>query len=1107
MSDHLHDEEAIFHVARRLPPEQRAVYLKQVCGNDRALPVRVEALLAAHEEAGFLEVPVVDAAATIDQPITECAGMVIGRYKLLQKIGEGGFGVVFMAEQKSPVVRRVALKVIKPGMDSHAVVARFEAERQALALMDHPNVAHILDGGVTGSGRPYFVMELVIGMPITEYCDRNDLPTEDRLRLFIDVCKAVQHAHQKGIIHRDLKPSNILVTLHDGKPVPRVIDFGVSKALHQRLTEKTLFTAFGQMIGTPQYMSPEQAEMSGLDVDTRSDVYSLGVLLYELLTGTTPLEAASLRGVGYAEVQRIIKETEPPRPSVRLSASGEKLTAIAKHRSIDPKALHRLIRGDLDWIVMKALEKERSRRYEHASDLSDDVERFLDREAVEAHPPSVLYRFRKFARRNKYAASLLTIVLTAVLLATLGTTIGMLHATHHAAVAEQRAYFADMNVAMQAWEESNVGRVGEILIRYQESEIRGFEWYYLWQLYQDTDAIDRIMVGDKAHKLSFSPNGEQLAVAYVHGVVELFDAGTPQKDAGTPQATRTFACRRAEFYPFLAFSNDGVRLARPDSDPGTVVIEDLKNEGVQKRITNPGTVREVAFSPTDDVLAIAAGRSVMLWSLDRETIIHPLEHQDEVWSLAFSSDGTVLVSGTDSGMIEFWDPIDGERLRSVAPPPSNLSVTRLQRVWSLAFSGEGDLLAAGVGDWTVRLYDPRIADKPLVATLFAHSDEVRSVSFSPTERILASASRDGTVKLWQLDTFKELKTLRGYSFSGHSCAFSPTGCTLAFGGVDYFVLLWDMNRECRDTIDTATEAENRVKHLHDMVFTPDGERAVLFSESDRRSVRVLNTACGREEFFLREPGTVQAIAVSGDGRIAVGGDGFLSLWDIRRTKKIAARPIEGPSVTALAFNDQDGTLIMGFEDGAIGLWMSGNLTDDQPIWLSGSRHQGAVTCLAVSHWGDILASGSEDHRVMTWDLRTHRFKESLDEHRDRVLCLAFSPTANLLASGAQEHDKALCIWDLSVTSPRAEVIMSARTVYSLVFSPHGNILFAAHGDNTIRLWDVASGQQRLRLRGHTYAVHSLGLASDGCLLLSGDRYGTIRLWRAAYPERMDKTAR
>jgi len=332
------------------------------------------------------------------------AGKRIGRYKLLQQIGEGGCGVVYMAEQEEPVQRRVALKIIKLGMDTRQVIARFEAERQAVAMMDHPNIAKVLDAGATANSRPYFVMELVRGIKLTDYCDQNNLPTQQRLELFLQVCKAIQHAHQKGIIHRDIKPSNILVTLHDGIPVPKVIDFGIAKATQGKLTDQTLFTAFEQFMGTPAYMSPEQAEMSGLDIDTRSDIYSLGVLLYELLTGETPFDTKELLALGLDEMRRTIREKEPARPSTRLSTMVDAaLTATARHRQIEPIRLASLIRGDLDWIVMKALEKDRTRRYETASGLALDVERFLKNEPVSARPPSTLYRLQKAAHRHRVA--------------------------------------------------------------------------------------------------------------------------------------------------------------------------------------------------------------------------------------------------------------------------------------------------------------------------------------------------------------------------------------------------------------------------------------------------------------------------------------------------------------------------------------------------------------------------------------------------------------------------------------------------------------------------------------------------------------------------------
>ena len=451
------NERDVFINALQKDPSERPAYLDEACAGNPALRRRIDALLKAHDDPdSFLDSPQdVDAtsiaslgqdhpstladdavipttpphpseppspydlpdgptSAPAPRPITEGPGSRIGPYKLLQKIGEGGMGAVYMAEQEKPVRRRVALKIIKPGMDTDQVVARFEAERQALALMDHHNIAKVFDAGATDTGRPYFVMELVNGIPITDYCDRANLSPRERLELFIPVCQAIQHAHQKGVIHRDVKPSNILVTLHDGKPVPKVIDFGIAKAIAQRLTERTMFTQFGAVVGTLEYMSPEQAEMSGMDIDTRTDIYALGVLLYELLTGTTPLQRASLREAAFAEILRRIREEDPPKPSTRISESGENLASIAAHRKTEPVRLARLVRGELDWIVMKSLEKDRTRRYETANGFARDIQRYLDGDPVEACPPSASYKLKKFARKHR--AALATVGAFALLL-------------------------------------------------------------------------------------------------------------------------------------------------------------------------------------------------------------------------------------------------------------------------------------------------------------------------------------------------------------------------------------------------------------------------------------------------------------------------------------------------------------------------------------------------------------------------------------------------------------------------------------------------------------------------------------------------------------------
>ena len=547
--------EKVFESAIKLAtPQERAAYVRGACGEDPALRQQVESLIQAHDEVGgFMLTDPGETVITIpDRPLSEKEGTCIGRYKLLQRIGEGGMGVIYMAEQTEPVTRKVALKIIKLGLDTKSVIARFEAERQALAMMDHPNIAKVFDAGSTETGRPYFVMELVKGVPINQYCDKNHLPTKERLQLFIAVCQAIHHAHQKGVIHRDIKPSNILVTLHDGRPVPKVIDFGIAKATHQKLTEKTLFTHFAQMIGTPAYMSPEQAEMSGLDVDTRTDVYSLGVLLYELLTGTTPFPEKELLSKGYGEMQRIIAEQEPERPSSRVSTFvGEQQTIVAKNRSTERLSLQRQIKGDLDWIVMKALDKDRTHRYDTPNNLAADIERHLSDEPVLAAQPTFLYQLGKLYCRHQVALAtaacfaLLLLVSAGVAAAQAIKNKSLFTAAEEARLKEMTAkqreselrriaetergkaeverdrsqrflYTANMNLAKRAWDEANVGRTVDLLDQHRPEpgrpDMRNFEWFYLDRLCH-ADLLTLKGHTNWVRSVAFSPDGKRLVSA------------------------------------------------------------------------------------------------------------------------------------------------------------------------------------------------------------------------------------------------------------------------------------------------------------------------------------------------------------------------------------------------------------------------------------------------------------------------------------------------------------------------------------------------------------------------------------------------------------------
>jgi serine/threonine protein kinase/tetratricopeptide (TPR) repeat protein len=419
----------LFLAACEQPPEKRMAFLDAECGEDDALLAEVAELLDFHEEETTREEL---AAASLLEDLES-----IANYRVLQKVGEGGMGEVFEAEQTGPVRRRVALKVIKWGMDTKEVLARFESERQALALMNHPNIARVFEAGTTNSGRPYFAMEYVKGVPITEYCDTHRLTTDERLDLFIQVCEGVQHAHQRGVIHRDMKPSNVLVTMRDDEAVPKIIDFGVAKATSQRLTERTVFTELGQWIGTPEYMSPEQAEMTGLDIDTRTDVYSLGVVLYELLVGAQPFDSTTLRTAGFDEMRRRIREDEPPRPSTRASSLGDNSEVAARRRRTDLPGLVKELKGDLDWIVMKAMEKDRTRRYSTPMELAEDVQRHLRNEPVEASPPSTVYRLGKFVRRNRVVVAAASLVIAALILGVVGTSIGLVRARREAETSRQ----------------------------------------------------------------------------------------------------------------------------------------------------------------------------------------------------------------------------------------------------------------------------------------------------------------------------------------------------------------------------------------------------------------------------------------------------------------------------------------------------------------------------------------------------------------------------------------------------------------------------------------------------------------------------------------------
>ena len=620
--------------------EERAAFIAQACGSDDELRRRVERLIDAHFQAGnFLESPPAWATRTVGSaPSTEDAGAEIGPYRLLQAIGEGGMGTVFMAEQTRPVRRTVALKIIKAGMDSRQVLARFAAERQALALMDHPNIAKVLDAGTTDSRRPYFVMELVKGIPITGFCDKNRLTLRERLELFIPVCQAVQHAHQKGIIHRDLKPSNVLIALYDGQPVPKVIDFGVAKATGQRLTDQTLFTEFGAVVGTLEYMSPEQAELNQLDIDTRSDIYSLGVLLYELLTGSTPLERKRIKESALLEVLRVIREEESPRPSLRLSTT-EELPTIAACRHVEPQKLRGLVRGELDWIVMKALEKDRNRRYETANGLAADLRRYLEDEPVQACPPSAGYRMRRLIRRNKLAISTVLLVAAALVVGIVVSTWQAMRARDAERLAENR-----LGAEKSARSQAEAARA-------DEGKQRGLAEQRRAESEESRRSLESTLADMYTAQGLMAAERDQPAQA------ALWFASAPRVAPSDARRSR-FNTTRAR-----AWSRT---IAQPVAALHFATDLPLHKDGDPRRLYAP-RLQNLAFHPREPhLLAVNSSFECIFWDIMRDEAIPLPGEPATATSAAWSPDGKRLAIGRKSGEVEVFEYARWNRVARIA---------------------------------------------------------------------------------------------------------------------------------------------------------------------------------------------------------------------------------------------------------------------------------------------------------------------------------------------------------------------------------------------------------------------------------------------------------
>jgi WD40 repeat protein/serine/threonine protein kinase len=1085
------DNEAIFHAARDIAdPDRRREHVREACGGDEARIGEIAALLAAAEAPdSLLDLPAgSDTCATIDEPTPESAGPLIGPYKLIEQIGEGGMGTVWMAQQTAPVRRLVAIKLIKAGMDSKQVIARFEAERQALALMDHANIARVLDAGTTAGGRPYFVMDLVKGVPITEYCDEHRFTPRQRLELFIPVCQAIQHAHQKGIIHRDLKPTNVLVALYDGKPVPKIIDFGVAKAVGQSLTEKTLVTGFGAIVGTLEYMSPEQAEINQLDIDTRSDIYSLGVLLYELLTGSPPFTKQDLGKAGLLETLRVIREREPPKPSTKLSTA-EALPTLAANRGTEPAKLTKLLRGELDWIVMRCLEKDRNRRYETPSALAADVRRYLADEPVHACPPSAVYRFRKLARRNKalfVAASVIALALLVAVATLAASSVLVWQAKNNLQVALERerrdAYFHRITLAHRELVSlDNLGRALELL-RGCPQDLCDWEWHYLTRLCR----VEPMVLRDRTevNSVAFCPDGGRLASAGGDGTIKVWNSKTGK-------VIQTLGVHAASVYA-VAFHPDGKHLASVDADRKAKVWDlttgEMVFDGPSDAAHNIGTAYGVAFCPDGRQLATGSDGAVKVWDWKHRRALRALPgHGKHAISVAFSRDGRLLASGSFLGGLKLWD---AER---DAPPIRTIAAHR-HPVSAVAFSADGGRLASASFDRFVKVWD--VTTGELLHSL-RHAGIVRCVAFSPDGRRLASGGEDKTVRIWDTTTGREVLGLRGHTDWCASVAFSPDGRRLASASRDGTIRLWDASPAGGNAGQETLIFSRHGEEVWTVAVSPDGRR--IASAGYDKLVKVWDPETGKDIVNFRGHDTVVfRLAWQPDGRrIASAGwaDGSFTVkvWDAKTCEGAFALP-GGPEYNAVAYSPDGGSLVTGRHTGALQIWDGHTGRGIGTLSTQGRPIRGVV----FSRDGRHLAAASDDGVVKLWDAtRLEEQKTARHSFLVRVpgagLNIAFSPDGRRLATGGL--DNTVKIWDVETFEELKTLRGHSGEVYTLAFSPKDGRWIASGGeDSTVKIWDSQTGTIVHSFRGHTALVSSVAFSPDDRRLFSGSRDKTVRVW-------------
>jgi len=998
--------------------------------------------------------------------LSERPGDRIGRYKLLQEIGAGGMGTVWMAEQTEPVRRRVALKLIKQGMDWGQVLARFEAERQALALMDHPNIAKIFDAGVTGdaqsqidqksqipTGRPYFVMELVKGIPLTKFCDEQRLSIRERLELFVPVCQAIQHAHQKGVIHRDISPSNVLVALYDGQPVPKVIDFGIAKAIGQSLTARTLFTEFGAIIGKLEYMSPEQSEMNQLDIDTRSDIYSLGVLLYELLTGTTPLTHEALRQFAFDETLRRIREQEPPKPSTRLVETKERLATISAQRKLDSAHLTKLLRGDLDWIAMKCLEKDRRRRYETANGLAMDVKRHLSGDPVIAGPPTAAYRLQKIVRKHKAVVS---VALAFLLLLTSATAVSLAFG-----VAARRA---------RKGAEQNAEVAAKASAEAQAQQKRSAETLIDMKLQR---AEDFFAADDSARGVAYLANvvttdpSNRVAVSRLLSALAFHDFRLPFKELVGHGRSVTG----------VRFSPDGLRLATASEDKTALVWDAETGARVCGPLRHEGPLLSLDFSPDGLRLATASeDKTALLWHAETGArVCGPLRHEGPVLSVHFSQDGRRLITASEDRTARIWDAQTGELLM----PP----LRHAEMVSSARFSPDGLWVVTASRDSTAIVWDSRTGralSKPL-----AHGLWVAAAEFSPSGLGVATASWDKTARVWDAITGKHTTPPLRHDLWVMSARFSPDGGRLVTASFDKTARVWDAK-----TGQPLTMPLRHRERLRSAEFSPDGLEVLSVSLS---GARLWDAKSGEPlTELLQHAGRLQSAQFSPDGlRVATGSsDKTARIWYLKSGKPLSPPLAHNRAIRYAEFSPDGSRAATASDDSTARVW---DAVTGRPL-TGALRHGNWVYSVKFSPDGLRVVTASEDRTAQVWHAKTGEPLTPPLRHKGAVRSASFSPDGLRVVTASDDHTAQM--WEAKTGKPLGVPLVHGGPVRSADFSPEGLRVITASDDFTARVWDANTGEAVTKPLSHEHWVLSAQFSPDGRRVVTASEDGTAQVWDA-----------